>query len=122
MPTIFSHQTTISGLIRNDNNSLSSQLKLELSVEVRRSLNRFRYGEFDFFGSSMQNSSIAPISTSNNPNSVGIYEKIATFDFHGSLPKPESVILIDDLDINVVDSQNYVTVFQEVEVEGSYWS
>lgn len=63
------------------------------------------------------------LSSSNSYRNATIAEPIASFTFSGSINKAESTVLItDDLNISVVDSQDYVIVFQEVQVNLPFWS
>lgn len=122
MPTLLTTQTAISGVIRNDNNSLSSLQKIEIAPMISTKSREFKIGEFEIYGQATVSNCIQPISTNDKVNRTGLAEKIGDFTFQGYISQPETVILIDDLDVNIIDAQNYVTVVQEVEVEGSYWS
>jgi hypothetical protein len=122
MPTTLSTTTIISGIVRNNVASLNSYPKVEINLHVGNSKTRFDYGEFDFYGRDIQPNSTAPVPSSNIKNSIGIKEKIVSVNFFGTYPKPETVVIDQALDLNVVDSQNYVTVVEEIEVQGPYWS
>lgn len=122
MPTTLSTNTTISGIIRNDTFSLNSVPKIEINIDIGTSKNKFDYGEFEFVGQDNTTNSIPPISSSTTYNSVGIKENISTVNFYGSFSRPETVVINQQLDLNVTDSQDYVTVIETIEVEGPYWS
>lgn len=122
MPTIFSSESTISGVVRNDSDSISSVQKIELTTLIKVKKDSYNFGSFDFYGQISAPTAVSPTATRNGMNGIGITEKLNSFEFIGYLKNPETVILIDDLNTNVVDAQNYVTVVQEVEVEGPYWS
>lgn len=123
MPTTLSTTTTISGIVRNNAASINSIPKIEINIQVGDKKRTYQFESFEIGGQEVSSSSTAPINSSNIVNSIGIKEPINTFSFQGYFKKPESVLLnIDGLNVNIVDSQDYVTVVQEVEVQASYWS
>lgn len=122
MPTILTTSTSFSGLIRNEVQSINSVKSIVINADIKTAKNKFEFNEVIFSGQENTINTVPAISTASTNNSIGIVEQISLVNFYGSFTRPEKIVLNQDLDITVADSQDYITVVETVEIEGPYWS
>lgn len=123
MPTTLDTSTVFSGYIRNTSVSINSISKVEVPIYINNKLRTFEKYQPIVFEGKQLSTTISMLSSSNSHRNATIAEPIASFTFSGSINKAESTVLItDDLNISVVDSQDYVIVLQEVQVNLPFWS
>lgn len=122
MPTTLEYTEVFLGTVRNLGASINSISKVELNLFVGSQYNNIEYPPIEFEGMTMQTTT--RLLSSANTHRVGIVtESLASFTFSGQLKKAESVVLlIEDLNISVVDSQDYVIVREEIQVNIPFWS
>lgn len=123
MPKSLETLVVFNGYARNAAPSINSIPKLEVEIFIGEKYNRVVFSPVVFQGNQNHNNIGAGISSSNSSFDTGFKHKMNSIEFQGNRPKSESTLLfVDDLEVSIPDSQDYVVVKEVVQANLPFWS
>lgn len=123
MPSSISSTVVFNGYVRNSTPSINSIPKFEVEIFIGEKYNRVVFPPVLLQGNQDHPNIKSSLSSSNTATNTGFKHKINSIEFQGSRQKSESTLLfVDNLEVSIPDSQDYVIVKEVVQANLPFWS
>lgn len=123
MPTSLETTVVFNGYARTSSTSINSIPKLEVEIFIGNKFSQVVFPAVEFQGNDNRTIVGPSLPSSNNMKNTGFTHQLAKVEFQGIRNKPDSTVLfVDDIEILIPDSQDYVIVKEVVQANLPFWS
>ncbi len=123
MPTSLETTVVFNGYARTSSTSINSIPKIEVEIFIGNKFSQVVFPAVEFQGNDNRAIVGPSLPSSTSSKYTGFTHSISTTEFQGLRKKPDSTVLfVDDIEVQIPDSQDYVIVKEVVQANLPFWS